>query len=51
METWKSHNVGIDNNIFREKYLLGSFHMFPDIDMNIETINDIHNSIKKFLIV
>ena len=21
--------------------------MFPDIDMNIETINDIHNSIKK----
>ena len=47
VETWKSHNVGIDNNIFGEKYLLGSFHMFPDIDMNIETINDIHNSIKK----
>ena len=47
VETWKSHNVGIDNNIFGEKYLLGSFHMFPDIDMNIETINDINNSIKK----
>lgn len=47
VETWKSHNVGIDNNIFGEKYLLGTFHMFPDIDMNIETINDIHNSIKK----
>ena len=47
VETWQSYSISKDNNIFGEKYLLGTFHTFPDIDINIEKINAIHNSIER----
>ena len=47
VETWQSYSISKDNNIFGEKYLLGTFHTFPYIDINIEKINAIHNSIER----